>query len=302
MPNVIDQIIKSNEYKENVKFEEKESISFEIMFETPKKQRFKPKLFSEKRNTFNLIHSVTEQKIKSHESIEDVKHEKKESISFDIMFETPKKQRSNMSKARLTSCKTKTQFQSKPSIDGKKDKIMDKNTKRRNQQLLTVYKIADEYLDGAHKEEQVQTEKKHEKSHIVPSKTPEVNLSNGGKLGGKFTKGKLGGKFANDVKRKDDNEIRFRFSFLHGTTTYPSGISVMSFSKREDQAKNSEANQNPVSPIPVTISKEQTCSGLASEFLQLPPITTKKAMANMIHSLSTSGLTRLTQKKEEIHP
>ncbi|CAG2227681.1 unnamed protein product [Mytilus edulis] len=119
---------------------------------------------------------------------------------------------------------------------------MDKNTKRRNQQLLTVYKIADEYLDGAHKEEQkaekkktinsigdneVQTEKKHEKSHIVPSKTPEVNLSNGGKLGGKFTNGKLGGKFANDVKRKDDNEIRFRFSFLHGTTTYPSGISVM---------------------------------------------------------------------------
>ncbi|VDH98132.1 Hypothetical predicted protein [Mytilus galloprovincialis] len=122
MPNVIDQIIKSNEYKENVKFEEKESINFEIMFETPKKQRFEPKLFSEKRNTFNLIHSVTEQKIKSHESIEDVKHEKKESISFDIMFETPKKQRSNMSKARLTSCKTKTQFQSKPSIDGKKDK------------------------------------------------------------------------------------------------------------------------------------------------------------------------------------
>ncbi|CAC5410377.1 unnamed protein product [Mytilus coruscus] len=478
---------------DNVDCEEKINRSFEIIFEKPKKRMSKPKLSSEKRKTVNLMPNVTDQNIKSNENKEDVKFEEKKNISFDIMFESSKKQRS---KPKLTSGKRKAQFQSKPSIDEKKDKNHEHEHKEENPTTADS-KIVVEYLDGAYKEEQalkknvsfdvffespkklkpkpkltfinrkqenetknsiddkeVQKEEKHEKSHIVPSKTTEVKLSNGGKLGGKFT---------NDVKRKDDIEIRFRFSFLHGTTPIPSRIPVMvrfngenmsntginnerprvnsarripvrvlkvpnthkakktdplavrsfpeskiavrrgtdlkinstrnakspngdesgsprkrergtklprirrksripviikgyvwntgnsvrceekrkidesrrslaplsrvpiqknkirrpsdciiprldpnehlpqiyqSFSKREDQAKNSEANQNHVSPTPVISEKgERTCPGLAPEFLQLPPTTNKNAMVKTIHPLSTSGLTRLTQKK-----
>ncbi|VDI57543.1 Hypothetical predicted protein [Mytilus galloprovincialis] len=182
MPNVLDQNIKRNENKEDVKLEEKKiNTSFDIMLEKPKKHTSKPKLSSEKRKTFNLMSNVTEPNIKSNENIEDVKlKEKKVNTSFDIMFDSPKKKKS-----------------------------------RKRKQNTTV------------DDNEIRKEENHEKLPIVPSKTTEVNLSNGEKLGGKFTNGKLRGKFTSDVIRKDNNEIRFRFSFLHCTTTIPSRIPLM---------------------------------------------------------------------------
>ncbi|CAC5410379.1 unnamed protein product [Mytilus coruscus] len=181
------------------------------MFESPKKQRTKPKLTSGKRKAqFQLKPSIDEKKDKHHEhehkeedpttadskiAVEYLdgayKEEQalKKNISFDVFFESPKKLKP---KPKLTFINRKQKKVTKINID----------------------------------DNEVQKEKKHEKSHIVPSKTTEVKLSNG-KFGGKFTNGKLGGKFTNDVKRKDDNEIRLRFSFLHGTTSIPSRIPVM---------------------------------------------------------------------------
>ncbi|XP_063448424.1 uncharacterized protein LOC134727956 [Mytilus trossulus] len=303
MPNVLDQNIKRNENKEDVKLEEKKiNISFEIMFDKPKKHTPKPKLSSEKRKIFNLMPNAIDPNIKSNEYIEDVKlEEKKVNTSFDIMFDSPKKKRT---RPKLTSAGRKENLQLKHSIDEKKDKSYDNEQREdatttdnqiavekdalkknvsfdiffesqkklkpkpklsvinRKQEKETKYNIDD---NGVRKEEkhdklpnevrkeenhekllnEVRKEKKHEKlpneirkeeNHeklpIVHSKPTEVNLSNGekftnGKLGGKFTNGKLGGKFTSDVIRKDNNEIRFRFSFLHGTTTIPSRIPLM---------------------------------------------------------------------------
>ncbi|VDI77104.1 Hypothetical predicted protein [Mytilus galloprovincialis] len=227
-------------------YEQKPSTSFDIMFEKPKKRMSKPKLSSEKRKIVNLIPNVTDQNIKSNEHKEDIKHEEKKNISFDIMFESPKEQRT---KPKLTSAGRKAKFQLKHSIDEKKDKCHDNEQK---EETTADSQIAVENADGAFKEEQalkkhVQKEKKHEKSPKERSKTAEVKLLNGGKLGGKFTNGKLGGKFTNGklggkftneklggkftndvlIKRKDNNENRFRFSFLHQTSSIPSRIPVM---------------------------------------------------------------------------
>ncbi|CAG2202303.1 unnamed protein product [Mytilus edulis] len=281
-------------------YEQKPSTSFDIMFEKPKKRMSKPKLSSEKRKIVNLIPNVTDQNIKSNEHKEDIKHEEKKNISFDIMFESPKEQRT---KPKLTSAGRKAKFQLKHSIDEKKDKCHDNEQK---EETTADSQIAVENADGAFKEEQalkkhvsfdfespkklkpkpkmsfmkrkqknetknniddneVLKEKKHEKSSKDPSKTAEVKLLNGGKLGGKFTNGKLGGKFTNGklggkftdgklggkftdgklggkftneklggkftndvlIKRKDNNENRFRFSFLHQTSSIPSRIPVM---------------------------------------------------------------------------
>ncbi|CAC5384123.1 unnamed protein product [Mytilus coruscus] len=79
----------------------------------------------------------------------------------------------------------------------------------------------------------------------------------------------------NSIKRKDDSEVRFRFSLLHATTNIPNRIPVM---------------------VNISEKGERTCPGLESEFLQLPSMITKNAMVKTRHPLSTSGLTRLTQK------
>ncbi|CAG2257365.1 unnamed protein product [Mytilus edulis] len=265
VPNVEDQSILSNENKEDVKREENKNISFDIMFENPKKRTSKPKLSSEKRKIVNLIPNITDQRIKSNENIKAVNlEEKKINTSFDIMFDSPNKQRT---KPKLNSGGRKAKFQLKY-INEKKDKSDD--NKPKEDARTADRQIAVENVDSTYKEEQdlnknvsfdvffesakklkpkpnlsfinrkqenesknkiddneVQKEEKHEKFQIVPCKTPEVNLENGGKLGGKFTNGKLGGKFANDVVRKAVKEIRFRFSFLHETSSIPSKIPVM---------------------------------------------------------------------------
>ncbi|CAC5410378.1 unnamed protein product [Mytilus coruscus] len=81
---------------DKVGYEEKINTSFEIIFEKPKKRMFKPKLSSEKRKTVNLMPNVNDQNmIKSNENKEDVKLEEKKNISFDIIFEKPKKRMLN---------------------------------------------------------------------------------------------------------------------------------------------------------------------------------------------------------------
>ncbi|VDI63388.1 Hypothetical predicted protein [Mytilus galloprovincialis] len=435
------------------------------MFEKPKKRMSKPKLSSEKRKIVNLIPNITDQSIKSNANMKAVNlEEKKINTSFDIMFDSPNKQGT---KPNLNSGGRKTKFQLKH-IDEKKDKSDD--NKPKEDARTADRQIAVENVDSAYKEEQdlkknvsfdvffesakklkpkpklsfinrkqenesknkiddneVQKKEKHEKSQIVPCKTPEINLSNGGKLGGKF---------ANDVIRKAVKEIRFRFSFLHETSSilkqnparrihvrvlkvtntnratltgplavrsFPEGkISVrrgtdlqinstknakspnddsrlprkrerctklskikrksripvrvkdhvwstytsddkrkidesrrllaplskipipkdkirrpsdciiprlgpnehlpqifQSFSKREEQAKTHDAYRNLVSPNPMNIGKksERTCHGSTSEFLQLPSITTKNAMVKTSYPVSSSGLTRPTQRK-----
>ncbi|XP_063397043.1 uncharacterized protein LOC134681372 [Mytilus trossulus] len=247
-------------------YENKPSTSFDIMFEKPKKRMSKPKLSSEKREIVNLIHDVTDQNIKSNEHREDIKHEEKENISFDIMFESPKEQ---MTKPKLTSGGRKAKFHLKHSINEKKDESHDNEQKE--DATTADNQIAVENANGAYKEDhalkkhvsfdvffespnkqkpkpkmsfmkrrpknetknniddnELQKVEKHEKSPKVPSKTTDVKHSNGGYLGGKFTNGKLGGKLTNDVliKRKDQNENRFRFSFLHQTSSIPSRIPV----------------------------------------------------------------------------
>ncbi|XP_071174622.1 uncharacterized protein PF3D7_1120000-like [Mytilus edulis] len=263
MPNVIDQNIKRNENKEDVKLEKKKvNTSFDIMFEKPKKHTSKPKLSSGKRKTFNLMANITDQNIKSNENTEDVKlEEKKVNTTFDIMFDGPKKKRT---KPKLTSGGRKAKFQLKRSNDEKKDKSHDNEQKEdattadsqvvvenvEKEHTLKANVSFDVFFDSQKKLKpkpklsfinrkkenetksksdvsEVLKEEKHEKLPIVPSKTTEDKLSNGGKLGGKFTYGKLGRKFTSDVIRKNDNEIRFRFSILHGTTIIPSRIPVM---------------------------------------------------------------------------
>ncbi|XP_076108663.1 uncharacterized protein LOC143076705 [Mytilus galloprovincialis] len=293
MPNVIDQNIKRNENKEDVKLEEKKMTCFDIMFEKPKKHTSKPKLSSEKRKTFNLMPNVTDQNIKSSENIEDVKlEEKKVYTSFEIMFDNPKKK---STKPKLTSAGRKAKFQLKYSIDEKKDKSVDNE---QNEDATTADShIVVENIDDTckYKEEQemkknvsfdvffenpkklkpkpkltstnrkqenetkynvgdneVQKEENHEKSHIEHSKTTEVNLSNGGKLGGKFTNDVL-------IKRKDNNENGFRFSFLHYTTTSPSRIPVMVRSNGQNtpltRLNNERPQLNSVRRIPFSVLK-----------------------------------------------
>ncbi|CAG2220414.1 unnamed protein product [Mytilus edulis] len=258
IPNVTDlNMIKSNENKDDVELEKNKYISFDIVFENPKKQMSTPKLSFEKRKPVNLIPNVIDQNIKSNENKKDVRYEEKKNISFDIGFDSPKKQRT---KPKLTSGGGKAQFQWKH-IDEKKDKSHDKEQKE--DATTADSQIAVQNRDSAYKEEQVvkknvsfdvffespkklkpkpklsfinrkqenktknnidekeiQEEQKHEKSHIELSQTTDANLSK---------RGKLRGVFENDVliQRKYNNEIRFRFSFLHGTTTIPSRIPVM---------------------------------------------------------------------------
>ncbi|VDI01416.1 Hypothetical predicted protein, partial [Mytilus galloprovincialis] len=214
-----------NENKEDVKLEEKKinTTSFDIMLEKPKKHTSKPKLFSEKRKTFDLMQNVTEPNIKSNENIEDVKlKEKKVNTSFDIMFDSPKKK---STRPKLTSAGRKANFQLKHDIDEKKDKSQKKLKPK--PKLSVINRKQEKETNTTVDDNEIRKEENHEKLPIVPSKTTEVNLSNGEKLGGKFTNGKLRGKFTSDVIRKDNNEIRFRFSFLHCTTTIPSRIPLM---------------------------------------------------------------------------
>ncbi|CAG2202292.1 unnamed protein product [Mytilus edulis] len=220
--------------------------------------------------------NVTDQNVKSSENIEDVKlEEKKVNTSFEIMFDNPKKK---STKPKLTSAGRKAKFQLKYSIDEKKDKVLITN-KTKMKQLLTVIlllkilmihnpkklKPKPKLTSTNRKQEnetkynigdnKVQKEENHEKLHIVPSKTTEVKLSNG------FTNGKLGGKFTNDVliKRKDNNENGFRFSFLHYTTTSPSRIPVMVRSNGQNTSltrlNNERPQSNSVRRIPFSVLK-----------------------------------------------
>ncbi|CAC5423723.1 unnamed protein product [Mytilus coruscus] len=243
---------------DKVGYEEKTNTSFDIIFEKPKKRMFKPKLSSQKGNTVNLMTNVKDMTIKSNKNKEDVKLEEKDidglktihlegkkHISFDII---------------------KAHFQSKPSIYEKKDKghenkhkedtttadnaisvddfegaYREKHALRKNVSFdvffespkklkskpkLTFINIKQENViknntdDKEYPKVEKNEETKHEKSHeIIRSKTTEVHFSNG----------KLGGNFKKDVsiKRKDDNEVRFKFSLLHGTTSIPSRIPIM---------------------------------------------------------------------------
>ncbi|VDI47298.1 Hypothetical predicted protein, partial [Mytilus galloprovincialis] len=241
---------------------------------------------------FQLKHSIDEKKDKCHDNeqkeettadsqiaVENAdgafKEEQalKKHVSFDVFFESPKKLKP---KPKMSFMKRKQKNETKNNID----------------------------------DNEVQKEKKHEKSPKEPSKTAEVKLLNGGKLGGKFTNGKLGGnftngklggkftngklggkftneklggkftngklggKFTNDVliKRKDNNENRFRFSFLHQTSSIPSRIPVMV--RRSNGQNTSLTRQNNERPqsnsvrrIPFSVLKKE------ERGTQLPRIT-----------------------------
>ncbi|CAG2210954.1 unnamed protein product [Mytilus edulis] len=260
-----------------VGYEKKVNTSFDIFFEKPKKRMSRPKLSSEKRKTFNMIPNVTDQNIKSNENKVVKMEEKKINTSFDIMFDSQKKQRT---KPKLTSGGRKAQFQFKH-IDEKKHNRDD--NKQKEDATTADRQSAVENIDGAYKEEQelkknvsfdvffenpkklkpkpkltfinrkqenetknniyeneVQKEQKHKKSQIVSSKPSELKLSNGGKLGGKFTNDVL-------IKRKDNNEIRFRFSFLHD--------------QKNERPRVYSARRIPVRVLRVTNTNKTTLTG-----------------------------------------
>ncbi|CAG2202294.1 unnamed protein product [Mytilus edulis] len=225
------------------------------MFEKPKKRISKPKLSSEKRKIVNLVYDVTDQNIKSNANKEDIKQEE----TFDNIYESPKEQRTEL---KLTSGGRKAKFQLKHSIDEKKDKSHDNGQKEDTQTIDS--QIAVENANGALNEDHAlkkHVKERHDKSPKVPSKTTEVKLSNGGKIKGKFTNEKLGGKFTNDVliKRKDNNENGFRFSFLHGTTSIPSRIPVMVRFNGQNtpltRLNNERSQSNSVRRIPFSVLK-----------------------------------------------
>ncbi|XP_063440134.1 uncharacterized protein LOC134721239 [Mytilus trossulus] len=300
MPDVIDRNIKRNENKDDVKLEEKKiNTSFEILFEKPKRHT-KPKLSSENRKTFNLKPNVTDQNIKSNGNIEDVKlEEKKVNTSFEIMFDSPLKKRT---KPKLTSGGRKAKFQIDEKKDKSHDNEQKEDATTDDSQVAvenvgSAYKEEhalkpnvsfDVFFESPKKlkpkpklsfikrKQENETKcksdvskvlkgEKHAKLPIVPIRTTVEKLSNRGNLGGKVTKGKIARKVTSDVIRKDDNDIRFRFSFLHGTTIIPSRIPVMV--RRFDEKNMSLTDLNKEKPrfdsarsIPVRVLRiTKTC-------------------------------------------